>query len=245
VAPRAGRLEWPKDGTGLRLGGEDPGGLAWHCDGLRPGRYALSFRYENTNGRKTPGTALWTGKATTEEVTFEILDGRNASKPVRVEGAQFEALAPARVLMPAANGTADCDLGLRITNVSDKPEAFAVSDVIRPRLYAADGKEVSMSMGRDGTPKPLPSAKLAPGESWTWRPEATLSWTTDPKRGGRAELHLSGPDGRGVPGFWWFDGLQAGKYKWVVEYDTSKLRDTRLWVGNAKTEAVEFEVAGP
>jgi RNA polymerase sigma factor (sigma-70 family) len=242
--PRPGRLEWPKGGPGLRLSGTDPSGFLWQFDGLRPGKYLLSFRYEyeSDDGKAPP---FWRGKATTEEIAFEILDGRNASKPVRVEGLEFTALTPARFTIPKPDETGDCDLGLRVANVSDKPLSLAVSDVLRPRLFTADGKEVSMNMGRDGLPRPLPPATLVPGESWTWRTEAKLSWTTDPRRGGLAELYLRGPDGRGVPGFWWFNGLQAGKYKWVVEYDTSKLSDTRLWVGAAKTEAVEFEIVGP
>jgi RNA polymerase sigma factor (sigma-70 family) len=404
---RAGRLEWPKDGTGLRLGGTDPSGFVWYFDGLKPGKYALSFRYENSD-EKSPE---WVGQATTEEVVFEILpaegdktalptdkavifhispaedapafkslnearaavtaerpkdlagaveafnvalaegkkqrpvvpvgpgltalaagplldlpdqatvasltrrgdnlemefaytsavaegkqllrnvpwrplarvpldlppgdyqltvtwraratlpagkphdvkptvstaaftvrEGCQGSKPVRVERLEFTALAPARVPAPAFGQTRDVDLGLRITNVSDKPLSLNVNDVVTPRLVAPDGKELKPSLGRDGSPRPKSPATLAPGESWEWRPDAKLGVTAD-----RATLHLYGPDGHGAPGFWEFATLHPGKYTLVVDYinEAAQQDDVALWVGKATTKGVDFEIVAP
>ena len=236
----------PGAARAVRPGGPHPRGGRPRA-GLAPGKYALSFRYESLDGRKTPGPALSTGKATTAEVTFEILDNRNASKAVRVEGLEFEALIPARVLPPAAGGAGAFDLGLRVTNVSDKPLALRTFDVIRPVLYAVSGQRViplKFDGGRDGKPKPTPPATLAPGASWTWQPQATLRREHD-----GATLTLSGPDGLGVNGFWAFIGLHTAAeglhYCLSVDYaNGDPTQDAAaLWVGKATTNEAEFEIA--
>jgi hypothetical protein len=83
---------------------------------------------------------------------------------------------------------------------------------------------------------------LAPGASWTWQAQATLSWTMD-----RATLQLSGPDGRGVAGVWSFTTLKEGKYRLFIEYANNRLKqdDVEVWVGTATTAKVEFEITAP
>src|SRR5262249_32579153 len=63
---------------------------------------------------------------------------------------------------------------------------------------------------------------------------------------GGSALRLHGPDGRGVPGAWFFS-LKAGKYRLAVEYANSNPRQDNvpLWVGTARTEEVEFEITPP
>jgi RNA polymerase sigma factor (sigma-70 family) len=162
------------------------------------------------------------------------------SKAVRVEGLEFVALAPVGISPAPVGGIRDqIDLGLRVTNVSDKPVALCTSDVIEPRLVTADGKEVRLDRGRDGEPRPLPPAMLAPGASWTWQAQANLCWAKD-----ATTLRLYGPDGRGVAGFWSFAPLKEGKYRLAIEYANSnpKQDDVSLWVGKATTEEVAFEI---
>jgi RNA polymerase sigma factor (sigma-70 family) len=355
------RLEWPKDQKLPRLSWSDGTGLLWYFDGVGPGRYLLRFEYENTKGEK-----FWTGKATTNDVEFEIVPGEKTerglgreesnlqglwlateldgtgsnpvrgaeqfrmlvegdkillarkgekreyrfkldptypnhridlfpvggddrggpllgiyrgvqdrltlsfykdpakgrpsvdsakvdvgfwglecrhvreSKAVRVDGLEFVALAPVGVAPAPVGGIRDqIDLGLRVTNVSDKPLALSTFDVIRPRLYTADGKELRMDGGRDGQPRPTPPAILAAGASWTWRAQANLRWMKD-----RNTLMLDGPDGHGVAGFWSFSPLKEGKYRFAVEHANSNARqdDVALWVGKAATEKVDFEI---
>jgi uncharacterized protein (TIGR03067 family) len=168
------------------------------------------------------------------------------SKAVRVEGLEFVALAPVGVGPGPVGGIRDqIDLGLQVTNVSDKPLALCTFDVIRPRLYTADGRELTLDRGRDGEPKPLPRGMLAPGASWTWKAQAELSWAYDPALkvyGDRLKLY--GRDGRGVAGFWSFTSLKVGKYRLAVEYANGnpKQDDVPLWVGKATTEEVEFDI---
>src|SRR5262249_18265785 len=132
------------------------------------------------------------------------------------------------------------DLGLRITNISDKPVALAINDVIRLRLISADGEKTGMNSGRRELPKPNLPVTLAPGDSWTWRANAWLAWSG----GDRATLQLRGQDGRGVAGFWWFDTMKQKKYRLSVEYANSNAKqgDVDLWVGGAITKEVEFEI---
>src|SRR5262249_62228462 len=103
--------------------------------------------------------------------------------------------------------------GSGATSASDKPLTLSGFDVIRPRLYTADGKELEVHLGRNATPKRPPPVELAPGGSWTWRPQATLSFQ---REGG--SWRLSGPDGRGVPGTWSVLALPEGQHRLVVEY---------------------------
>jgi hypothetical protein len=136
------------------------------------------------------------------------------------------------------------DLRLRVTNVSNsKPITICTFDVIRPRLVTAEGKELLPDLrGRKDTPKVTPPKTLAAGESWSWRPTATLSCVND-----RAALTLSGPDERGVGGAWSFTGLHPGKYRLIVEYGNANAKDGDLpvWSGKATTEAVDFEITAP
>jgi RNA polymerase sigma-70 factor (ECF subfamily) len=204
----------------------------------RPGRYTVQYVYEEKQGG-------WEGRLPSNEAAFEVVAHKERkedvaeSEAVRVEGLSFVALAPKRTLTPLAGGTRDLDLGLRVTNVSDKPLALSGFDVIRPRLYAAGGKELEMNSGRNGLPRPPAPAVLAPGASWTWRPEARLEWAA----GDISILLLRGPDGRGVDGSWWFT-VKEGKYRLAVEYANSNARqnDVSLWVGRATTKEVEFEI---
>jgi hypothetical protein len=67
-------LSWAKDATALRLYGPDGRGVAgfWSFAPLMEGRYRLAIEYANSNP-KQDDVSLWVGKATTEEVEFEIV----------------------------------------------------------------------------------------------------------------------------------------------------------------------------
>jgi hypothetical protein len=226
----------------VSAGGEDTAyeqyDLAKLYDLSRPGRYTVQYVYEEKQGG-------WEGRLPSNKAAFEVVakrdkkgDGTDPTKGVRVEGLEFVALVPDRVSKPLPGTSRDVDLGLRVTNVSGKPLAIRTFDVIRPRLYTADRREVGIDIGRHVLPKPTPPALLAPGASWTWQPRAALSWTTD-----RATLRLSGPDGRGVAGVWYFTTLKEGKYHLAIEYTNDpKQCDVSLWVGKATTNEVAFEI---
>src|SRR5262249_19642554 len=131
-------------------------------------RLTLSFYKDPSKGRPPTSTA----KA---DIGLWGLECRHVleSKAARVDGLEFVALAPVGVAPAPVGGIRDqIDLGLRVTNISDKPLALSTFDVIRPRLYTADGQELRMDGGRDGQPRPTPPVRLAAGASWTWRAQA-------------------------------------------------------------------------
>jgi hypothetical protein len=226
----------------LKAGDEDATEGAYDLmkiyDLSRPGRYTVQYVYEEKQGG-------WQGRLPSNKADFEVVakeeKGRMAeSKAVEVSRLRFTARAAARVPVPPPGAAQEVDLGLQITNVSDKPVTIRVNDVIRPRLVSEDGEATGLQLGRDGTPRPKPPVTLEPGASWTWRPEARLAWVG----GDRSTLHLHGPDGHGVPGFWSFGTIKQRKYRLSIEY-TNKAREqdgVALWVGSATTREVELEV---
>jgi RNA polymerase sigma factor (sigma-70 family) len=204
----------------------------------RPGRYTVQYVYEEKMGG-------WEGRLPSNDVAFEVIagegkDGMAESKPERVEGLEFVVLIPKRIPVPPPDGTQDVALGLRVANVSDKPVALSVNDVISLRLVSPDGEQMEMNSRRKDTPKRQPPALLRPGKAWTWQPDARLEWSG----GDRRVLTLSGPDGRGIAGAWSFSPVKQGKYRLAVEYANSNARDgdAALWVGKAATKEVEFEI---
>jgi uncharacterized protein (TIGR03067 family) len=242
-------------GGKLRFGGSDGFGGVWgFADELKPGRYRLRIWYVNTATEHEVGRAertvlkgIWTGEVKTPFVEVSLTpraaareqkdDNMAESEAVRVQGLSFVALVPKGV-----SRLGEVDLGLRVTNVSDKPVALSVNDVISIRLVSLAGERTGMNRGRDGLPRPKPPVMLQPGDSWRWRSGARLV-----RAGGdRSTIQLEGPDGRGVAGFWWFAAMKEGKYRLSIEYANSNARqgEVALWVGKATTKEVEFEI-GP
>jgi RNA polymerase sigma factor (sigma-70 family) len=254
------RLTWKEDK--LRFGGSDGFGGGWEFgEALHPGRYKVQVWYWNDrnefwafrNAERLTLREAWTGDVKTPYVEVSLAEpgqgegsrddkGMAESKPVEAQGLKFVALVEERVTPPPAGAERDFGLGLRVTNVSDKPLGLATFDVIRPRLYFVSGKrvvEVEMGSRRKDTPRLTPPVTLAPGASWTWSPEARLSWTSD-----RSALQLSGPDGHGIVGAWSFVTLKEGTYRLAVEYENNNPRqdDVALWVGKATTNELEFKI---
>ena len=85
---------------GIRLKGPTGFGGDSSFDGLHPGPYLVTIGYQSMPKPEGVKESFWEGEAKTEPVAFEILDAANISKPVRVEGLEFTAQAPARVTAP-------------------------------------------------------------------------------------------------------------------------------------------------
>ena len=60
------------DGKVLSLNGVDGFGGFWKYDGLRPGKYLLSFKYISDGTTIDGGVPYWKGNVKTESVTIEI-----------------------------------------------------------------------------------------------------------------------------------------------------------------------------
>jgi RNA polymerase sigma factor (sigma-70 family) len=202
----------------------------------QPGRYTVQYVYEERGGG-------WAGRLPSNEVSFVVVEERAPemveSKAVVANGLSFVVTVPKRVLAPLA-GPREVNLGMRVTNVSDKPVTLPVWDVIVPTVFnTVDGRKLTPDYRRKDMPRVVPPVTLAPGKSWTWQPRATLSLSQD-----RATLQLSGPDGLGVAGAWSISTLKVGKHRLSVQYSNAKPREgeTALWVGKVTTEEAEFEI---
>jgi uncharacterized protein (TIGR03067 family) len=230
----------------LRLGGSDGFGGVWWFEDLKPGRYQVRIWYVNN---ATVLKDIWTGDIKTPFVEVSLVAAKQKSdrdmaesEPVREGGLEFVAFIAKWLPTPSLAGR-DVALGMRVTNVSDKPLTIWVFDVIHLWLVdPAAAKKWEADRGRDGLPKALPPVMLAPGASWTWQPRAKVAVTGD-----RATPVLHGPDGFGVNGFWSFGTLTAPKYRLVIEYANSnpKHNGVPLWVGKATTKEVEFAIVEP
>lgn len=165
------------------------------------------------------------------------------SEPVRVNGVDLQAVADARWRMPEHGAEREADLGLRVTNRTDKPLPFNLFDTVWVRMNNAAGKALQMDGGRNGTRR-LPPLLVEVGKSQTVSRKAKLVWGND-----RASLRLIGYDGTG--GVWYFDALGPGKY--TIRFDCENTQEAPVpqpgeapappyWIGQATTQPVTIEI---
>ena len=175
------------------------------------------------------------------------------SKAVRVNDVDFQAVIDAACRIPATGAKEPVSLGLRVSNRGEKTLLLNLFDTLRIGLEAADGTVIRYQSRRLRTTWPPPIV-LGKGETKTIKLDAWLEWT---KNG--AVLSLAGTDKTG--GFWRFDGLAAGKYRFHCEYENDRQRLERFlrggakpfvpekgqefWFGAARTPAAEFEIIPP
>ena len=82
---RTAKLEHLSEKQGqLRLIGSDGIGGFWYIDGLKKGKHTIRILYKNNKTAQDIGTPeadgrIWSGKATTRELTIEITDNAPAS----------------------------------------------------------------------------------------------------------------------------------------------------------------------
>ncbi len=141
--------------------------------------------------------------------------------------------------MPAVGDERPVDLGLRITNISDKPLTFY--NVARLRVTTADGKELP------GKFAPAIYARLAPqtiavdpDKDLTPFFDASLQWTPDGKK---LQLNITDYSGNHLS----YEDVKPGKYLLTAEYGMGKSSDPTIpfWTGTVKTGPVDFEIVGP
>jgi uncharacterized protein (TIGR03067 family) len=157
------------------------------------------------------------------------------SKAVNVDGVEFRAYIQGTCLVPPPGESRPIDLGLRITNTTNGPLTFALMDKVWLVLKTAEGKELRMEGGRDGT-RPYPPVTIEAGKSHDVSRAGRLE-----ALGLRAGLRLGGTDPSGF--VWHFDGLRPGKYVLSVRYEGENAG--KFWPGKAATEEIAFEIVGP
>jgi RNA polymerase sigma factor (sigma-70 family) len=221
----------------LQPGVEDPTegnyDLTTLFDLTNPGRYTVQYLYEARQG-------FWEGMLLSNKASFEVVakkekkdEGMVKSKPVRVGGVDFQAVAHGKIIAPAPGGTEAADLGLRITNHGVKPLVFSLFFTVQPILRSADGK--MFGRGRRSHQAYL-RINVDKGESKTFYRRARVESRKD------GTLRLVAVDGVGL--VWWFDGVKPGKYWLSYKYEnaTPTERGQPLWVGSATTQEAAFEI---
>jgi hypothetical protein len=169
------------------------------------------------------------------------------SDPVADNNVEFQAFAPPTWTLPAPGAKTRIELGLKVTNNSDKPIQFNVFDTISISLKDANGKEARARFMRDSTFVP-PALTINKGDAALVFRDATLDGAT-----------LSGQDGSG--GVWTIDGVKPGTYTLLIRYACDEkawapLKNRRatavvdpkavpFYVGTATTKDLAIEVTPP
>jgi hypothetical protein len=157
---------------------------------------------------------------------------RQYSKPVRAGGVDFEVVAETVWRRPAeVYGVGEANVGLRISNRSDKDFTFDLGDNLRVSLKPADGPElVSGPVPKRFLPKPL---KVAAGKSET----VTLPTHLFHTRIRHVCLGLDSGSGWN----WLTRDVLPGKYRLGLSFE-NKQKGNDAWRGKMQTEALEIEV---
>jgi hypothetical protein len=148
-----------------------------------------------------------------------------SSKPVRVNGVEFQAIVARQVRVPAVGEQRDISFYLRVNNMSDKPLLFL--NTVRFTLTTASGKP--LPKGQDKNPYPVEWTRVIPGGTVEHLYSfAALEWMPADKT-----LRLRGSNA--TDEMWWFGGVEPGHYILTAEYDWEG-------VGKVTTEPVRFEI---
>ena len=155
-----------------------------------------------------------------------------------MNGATFEVTGNRAWSAPDPGEETEIDLGLRITNRSNRAVGFNRFDTVSMTLSNADGAVLRMDGGRNAPRASEPvSELLEPGESFVIDRSARLAWRAD----GRT-MRLIGSDGFG--GVWYFDGLRRGTWRVQFVYENRRGKigsGYSVWTGKAVTwERVEL-----
>jgi hypothetical protein len=188
----------------------------------------------------------WNGTLTSKPVEFEIGDqaARVASKAVRVNAVDFEAVADRFWAIPAAGQETPVNLGLRLTNHTDKDLSFNLFDTILPRFETADGQQRWVGEAERSATRPAEPVSIPARKSVTLSRPAVLKWSEDGKT-----LLLVGGDGSG--GTWIMGELRPGMHRLSFNYDNKEQKvkffnnAQPFWVGVADSAAAEVEIGRP
>ena len=164
------------------------------------------------------------------------LNAPNRREPeiTAVNAADFEVTGTRIWSAPAPGAETTIDLGLRITNRSNRAVRFNRLDTVSMTLSDPDGAVLRMDGGRNA-PRAAETVSnlLAPGESLVIERSAKLLWLPD-----GSALRLIGSDGFG--GVWYFDGLRRTTWEFRIAYENLRAQigsRTSVWTGKAVTRA--------
>lgn len=159
---------------------------------------------------------------------------RPYSKPVRVGGVEFEVVAKTIWVRPAKiYGEHEANIGLHISNHSDKDLTFNLGDALQISLKSTDGPElVAGPIPKRFLPNPL---EVAAGKSET----VTLPTHLFHTRIGEVCLGLESDVGWN----WLTRDVLPGKYRLCLSFE-NKDKGNDAWLGKMQTETLDIEVKG-
>ncbi len=147
---RDGRLHRERDSDALVFWGADEDGFFWEFHNLKPGRYSVEIRYENTRdeirlGNKSPITVLWVGKATTKPLAVEIVDqpaaanGPGQLSPASASSLRLAAAAKREQAAPRQ----PLDVRVRVVRTTDEKPATAPEKWVAEAVMKEQAKELN------------------------------------------------------------------------------------------------------
>jgi len=180
------------------------------------------------DGPAAPGLAVATAQPAVTE-----------TEPVRVNGLDFQLVAPTVWGVLGEKQEATIPLMLKVTNQTGDGVALNLNDTIDLTLKDADGKELPIDIKRLRTGI-CPPLLVEKGKSCIVDRTAKLQPVVD-KPG---QFRLVGSDGIG--GVWQFEALKPGKYTLCMTYDSDRAnfraKDVAYWVGKATTKELGVEI---
>jgi len=174
------------------------------------------------------------------------------SKPVEINGLAFVAAVQAQWLAwNPPSGQDPVEVQLLITNTTKKDLIFKVFDTFGLIIKDANGKEVPLGGGRDGTLRTKP-VLIRTGDTYCLSRKASVGWSDEHHHS------FSYADGTGS----WFNGkgLAAGKYSLAFGVGAKGTNNDMqefikrygftgevpgVWEGEGKTNEVAFEIVDP
>jgi hypothetical protein len=248
---------------GTCLWWEDAFGTNWWIDGLNPGKYLLSLRYNSREGAEgnsaVRNSGAWLGDVRTAEVLIEIVE-LQASRPVVFHGVEAQsrgdgkweihkaadlgwkddievrALAESSWQAPAAGKQTQVCLGFRMSTV-EKWWVRTLPSIVQVSLESADGVELPTKKGPT-------KISAEPPQLLGLRPEFSDSVAIPAIlfRNGKT-LTLAWADRTGQ--VWHVEDLQPGRYtvRYTIHGDKGDVSQSiSYWVGEGRTEAVTVEI---
>lgn len=168
----------------------------------------------------------------TEECALVVVPDTEYSKPVRVEGVDFEVVACKQWVRPAeVYGTGTTSIGLRISNRSDQDVKFDLRGKLRLSLQSGDCTElIKGPVPEQLYPEPL---TVAADTSKTLMLPSYLFHT---------RIHSVSLGLKSTIGWNWLSAdIPPGEYRLRVSYENTERSDD-VWCGKMKTEPLVIEV---
>lgn len=164
--------------------------------------------------------------------------GKSIVSSVSAGGMEFSVQVAREWEAPPPGGSSAVDLHFRWTNQATRSTHFRIIDTMTVSLQGLDGRERTVSRGRDATNRAARfSPAIPPGQSYSLDLAAKL----EARDGGT--FRLSCPDG--VGGLWWIDEVKPGSITLRITYANDRATTDSggpLWTGQARSSNIQVTI---